>query len=213
MGSGACAHLDDAERLELSRQWVGVYHSHAALSSDLDVRERGHADLLLLLAAQLLVGEPVGEWLSPGASYGRRPVRLLLRAALLLQMGLNKAPHNFQLSLALVQCMLCLGSPREACAAYARCDIKQIQHESLAHTHLPALEQLGCTTLLKTHLLPVQKFQHGGLKEMADCIGVAFQSGEAAPTLPDPHLHTRPRPPPPARPPSLPPPFPAASLP
>jgi len=76
------------------------------------VREFGHADRLALLAAELCVGCPASEWTSrqlgeggeqlPGGG-NQLPLGGLLRAVLGLQLASDASPHNFQLSLALMQ--------------------------------------------------------------------------------------------------------------
>ena len=45
-----------AQRRTVAFQWLGAYWAHLPLSAELEPRERGHGDVLPLLASQLLVG-------------------------------------------------------------------------------------------------------------------------------------------------------------
>ena len=92
-------------------------------------------------------------------------------------MALDAAPHNFQLKLALVHCYECLGAPRLAYELYKRCDIKQIQHETLSYMVLPALAQLGASAEADAALLSVRRFQAHGLQDVPEQLHLAFQHG------------------------------------
>ena len=53
VGCGAVASLPEPERLSLASEWMAEYMRARPLSAGLDRRERGHADTLPLLAAQV----------------------------------------------------------------------------------------------------------------------------------------------------------------
>ena len=78
------------------------------------------------------MGAPTADWFSSrGDGIAQWPLRTLLCAAVPLRAALDAAPHNHQLSLALMQIYLCLGAPSAARDLYRRLDVKYIQHETV----------------------------------------------------------------------------------
>ena len=143
-GCGALSTIPLAQRLATAKEWIGLYNRHRPLSASLDARERGHADVLPLLAAQMLLPRPVADWFASSAGgVSVWPFKPLIAAALSLRMALDAAPHNFQLKLCLLHTYLCLGAPAAALETYRSCDVKQIQQESFSYLALPALSQIG----------------------------------------------------------------------
>ena len=170
--------------MALARAWVAVYVSHRPLSEGLDARERGHADLLPLLAAQTLMGRPTVDWVGPTADGALAwPLPPLLAATLALRMALDASPHNFQLMLALMQCYLCLGAPGLAADLYQRLSIKYIQHDTLAYLVLPALDAAGGAGVAEAALESARRFQGNGLHELSENVNLAFRSGSYAQAL------------------------------
>ena len=144
LGCGACDDLDASARRCTAAEWMSVYTRHVSLGADLDPRERGPADPLPFLTAELLLRCPPAVWFhGAGGAPRRHQIGDLSRAALALRLGLGASAHNAQLALALSQACLCLGAPAAALSLYGRCDVKQIQLTSLSHLLVPALVQLG----------------------------------------------------------------------
>ena len=183
-GVGGVASLGAAERAALARSWLGVYAHHRSLSEGLDPREFGHADRLALLAAEVDVGVAASEWTSrapppSGGEGGGLPLRPLLRALLGLKMAREASPHNFQLSLALMQGLLRLGAAGAAMRLYNACAIKHVQQETLTYVLLPALVQGGgCgAETVEPPLDAARRFRRDGMRDMADAFGLALRSG------------------------------------
>lgn len=144
LGCGETAGWDAAARMATARRWSQVYHAAAPLSSELDARERGHADTLALLSAQMLLQRPTSEWVSAdGDGVTAWPLEQLLAAALGLRAACDASPHNVQLAIGLLSTLAALGAPTAAHSIYTSCGIKQIQNETLSHTVLPALHSYG----------------------------------------------------------------------
>ena len=153
-----------------------MYVRHRPLSAELDERERHHGDMLPLLAAEVLVGLPVSDWFAKGSGVRRAPYGPLLSAAAYLHVGREASPHNFQLTLALVQCHAALGSVHEATRLYHALGVKHIQQDSLSHLILPPLLRCGALEQAATVLNPAQRFAKDGLRDMPDSLQLAFSS-------------------------------------
>ena len=176
LGCGATATLTLGARRDLATEFMHVYFRSRPLSASLDSRERGHADNLPLMGAQLLLPRAQPDWFAcGGASVTAWPVPALLQAALMLRIALDAAPHNFQLMLALLHCLEALGAGSMALELYKRCDIKQIQHETLSYVVLPALSQLGASDGADEALAAVRRFEQQGLSELPEQLLLAFR--------------------------------------
>ena len=176
LGCGATATLTLGARRDLATEFMHVYFRSRPLSASLDSRERGHADNLPLMGAQLLLPRAQPDWFAcGGASVTAWPVPALLQAALMLRIALDAAPHNFQLMLALLHCLEALGAGSMALELYKRCDIKQIQHETLSYLVLPALSQLGASDAADEALAAVRRFEQQGLSELPEQLLLAFR--------------------------------------
>ena len=176
LGCGATATLTLGARRDLATEFMHVYFRSRPLSASLDSRERGHADNLPLMGAQLLLPRAQPDWFAcGGASVTAWPVPALLQAALMLRIALDAAPHNFQLMLALLHCLEALGAGSMALELYKRCDIKQIQHETLSYVVLPALSQLGASDAADEALAAVRRFEQQGLSELPEQLLLAFR--------------------------------------
>ena len=176
LGCGATATLTLGARRDLATEFMHVYFRSRPLSASLDSRERGHADNLPLMGAQLLLPRAQPDWFArDGASVTAWPVPALLQAALMLRIALDAAPHNFQLMLALLHCLEALGAGSMALELYKRCDIKQIQHETLSYVVLPALSQLGASDAADEALAAVRRFEQQGLSELPEQLLLAFR--------------------------------------
>ena len=164
--------------MPLAASMLSTYVAHQPLSAGLDSRERGHADTLPLLAAQILIGAPTADWVSGGGTGVLQwPLQALLRATLGLRQALAASPHNFQLALALISCYLCLGASASAVALYRRLKIRYIQHESLCYLLMPAADGLGATAQSNEAFADVRRFQSNGLHELPENLTLAFKSG------------------------------------
>ena len=176
LGCGATATLTLGARRDLATEFMHVYFRSRPLSASLDSRERGHADNLPLMGAQLLLPRAQPDWFAcGGASVTAWPVPALLQATLMLRIALDAAPHNFQLMLALLHCLEALGAGSMALELYKRCDIKQIQHETLSYVVLPALAQLGASDAADEALAAVRRFEQQGLSELPEQLLLAFR--------------------------------------
>jgi hypothetical protein len=176
LGCGATATLTLGARRDLATEFMHVYFRSRPLSASLDSRERGHADNLPLMGAQLLLPRAQPDWFAcGGASVTAWPVPALLQATLMLRLALDTAPHNFQLMLALLHCLEALGAGSMALELYKRCDIKQIQHETLSYVVLPALSQLGASDAADEALAAVRRFEQQGLSELPEQLLLAFR--------------------------------------
>jgi len=176
LGCGATASLTLGARRDLATEFMQVYFRSRPLSASLDSRERGHADNLPLMGAQLLLPRAQPDWFAcGGASVTAWPVPALLQASLMLRLALDAAPHNFQLMLALMHCLEALGAGSMALELYKRCDIKQIQHETLSYVVLPALAQLGASDAADEALTAVRRFEQHGLAELPEQLLLAFR--------------------------------------
>ena len=112
LSCGATLRMQLDERLAFAGECLKQYIRHKPLSADLDSRERGHADLLPLVSAQALLPRPTADWLSTrGDSVTLWHTDALVAAAIGLRMGLDASPHNFQLKLALISVLQCMGAP------------------------------------------------------------------------------------------------------
>ena len=165
-------------RWEMARQWLQTYEHHRPLSAELDVREFGHADRLALLAAELCVGCPASEWSCRQLGEGKNQLRLagLLRAVLGLQLASSASPHNFQLTLALMQGLLCMGAVEEALQLYNRCAVKHVQLETLTFVALPAMAQVGGAAQAAGPMAAAARFRRDGMQDMQEAVGLAFRS-------------------------------------
>ena len=110
------------------------------------------------------------------AACGARLSGPLLSAAAYLHVGREASPHNFQLTLALVQCHAALGSVHEATRLYHALGVKHIQQDSLSHLILPPLLRCGALEQAATVLNPAQRFAKDGLRDMPDSLQLAFSS-------------------------------------
>ena len=176
VGCGASASWSADDRSKAAAEWMGMYVRHRPLSAELDERERHHGDMLPLLAAEVLVGLPVSDWFAKGSGVRRAPYGPLLSAAAYLHVGREASPHNFQLTLALVQCHAALGSVHEATRLYHALGVKHIQQDSLSHLILPPLLRCGALEQAATVLNPAQRFAKDGLRDMPDSLQLAFSS-------------------------------------
>ena len=204
LGLGCEAAAPAELRWEMARQWLQTYDHHRPLSADLDVREFGHADRLALLAAELCVGCPASEWSCRqlGEGDNQLPLGGLLRAVLGLQLASSASPHNFQLSLALMQGLLCMGAVEGALQLYNRCAVKHVQLETLTFVALPAMAQVGGAAQAAGPMAAAARFRRDGMQDMQEAVGLAFRSDNyvqaaemAAPgPNPNPHPHPHPNP-------------------
>jgi len=154
----------------LALEWLGTYWSHLPLSAELEPRERGHGDLLPMLAAELLIGRPTAEWFHPRP----QPLAPLLHTTVLLAAAHANSKHNPQIGLALMQAYLCLGSSKAAFKLYQDAEIKQVQHESLSYLLLPAMVQLGAVGPTDHLLALVASFHKDGLRDVPESTMLAF---------------------------------------
>ena len=119
---------------------------------------------------------------SPRRPAGRPPATAAARAAWPaavgggVHVGREASPHNFQLTLALVQCHAALGSVHEATRLYHALGVKHIQQDSLSHLILPPLLRCGALEQAATVLNPAQRFAKDGLRDMPDSLQLAFSS-------------------------------------
>ena len=102
-----------------------------------------------------------------------------------LKLAQTASPHNFQLSLALMQGLLCLGAPEAALRLYTGCQIKQVQQETLTFVALPALAQLpGGGAHAAAPLALAARFRRDGMQDMQEALGLALRPVEWAPVHP-----------------------------
>ena len=177
LGCGSTLTMPLDDRYTLASTYNSLYSHHIPLSKDLDSRERGHADYLPSLAAQVLMNKPTADWFGSPSGLGIHiwELKPLLGAALSLRRAHEAFPHNFQVTLSLFECYLCLGAPTAAMEVYRKLKVKYIQNESLAWILLPSIEQLGARELTDSALQEVRRFQSGGMSEVPDALGTAFK--------------------------------------
>ena len=174
VASGSTEDWAPSERMRVAGAWMERWAAAAPLSAHLDERERKHADALPLLAAEVLLARPPGEWMYSAVAVRRQPLVRMVSALVGLRLARKAAPANPQLSLYAIQACLSLNLPSEASALWQICDIKHIQLESLSHLLLPGLLSIGALPQASTLLRAVGRFGRDGLKEIPTAVLTAY---------------------------------------
>lgn len=131
-------------------------------------REVQNTDNLLLLATHFLLDV-----------YQRAPGRreVLVRAATLLEYGLDKSAYNFQMKLLLSRVYGYLGAADAMLARHVELDVKHVQLDSLAFLVLDKLRQLCYLTEARRLTDAIERMHRGTRSDTPEYIARAYKTG------------------------------------
>eukprot|EP00958_Prasinococcus_capsulatus_P001113 scaffold101_cov373-Prasinococcus_capsulatus_cf.AAC.15 len=150
---------------------VTLYDQLIPLSVDIDEREAGLADELLGIASNIFVDLYIREQREVGG------ITYLLSAALILERLVSRSKYSYVHNLRLCSLYLLMGVPQLAYNAYRRCDIKNIQLDTLSHFFLYGCISACAYNSAAELCQDVTAFVQGFNKDSADLVFHAFNHG------------------------------------
>ncbi|KAK9835553.1 hypothetical protein WJX74_002846 [Apatococcus lobatus] len=158
---------------EYASSLVHLYAVSQPLVADLEAKERGHADELLVLAASGLI--TAGKELeSSGASLSKR----LIQALLIVEAGQQKRHVSAPLRLAACFLSSLLAAPALATAQAGALDIKHIMHDTISgHVLLPGLVGSGSEDEAASLLDDMLRVYSDHERDAGDTLMMAYESG------------------------------------
>lgn len=163
-----------AELASLVDSLVQEYESSSWLNmgSTGGQREVQYTDDLLLLASHFLL-----DMYQQDSKYGGREHALLLRAASLLEYGLENSVYNFQMKLMLTRVYAHLAASKAMLERHVELDVKQIQLDSLSYLVLDKLVNLCDYDAARRQCESIRYMHRNTARDTPDYITRAYRFG------------------------------------
>eukprot|EP00850_Spirogloea_muscicola_P000801 SM000003S11046 [mRNA] locus=s3:514453:521818:- [translate_table: standard] len=171
------SNLPNDALLRHSARLAGLYRESLPLSAELDEKERGHGEELIILSVNCLAERDVvmltvNYW----QLYCRtRDEGYLLEAILLLEHGLSHRRYSPQYKLMVISLYGSLGATEKAWQWYELLEIKHIMLETMSHLIAPFLLDAGHWKPLESLYNAFTKFHDTHIREAADFTIMAYR--------------------------------------
>lgn len=173
--SGYVANLEPENILSWAKQVMAKYEEATSLIGPRDPREFDFADVFPSLAAGSLV-QCCRKFYREHSTLDS--FACLVSAILNLRTGVDRAPFNAEMQLALCGLYGILNCLRDVEKAWNKLEIKHVQYESVASHHLLPLLTSSCSTSgTKPHLKRLLEFHEGQVQNIGDSISQAMEDG------------------------------------
>eukprot|EP00850_Spirogloea_muscicola_P000725 SM000003S10970 [mRNA] locus=s3:80893:87083:- [translate_table: standard] len=157
--------LADDALLRHSARLAGLYRESLPLSAELDEKERGHGEELIILSVNCLA-----------ELYCRtRDEGYLLEAILVLEHGLSHRRYSPQYKLMVISLYGSLGATEKAWQWYELLEVKHIMLETMTHHIVPFLLDAGHWKPLESQYNAFTKFHDTHIREAADFTIMAYR--------------------------------------